>query len=154
MRDFFLQLGRNEIFLVTLLAWVVAQALKILLLLCQGQRFNFKWILGTGGMPSAHAAGVSCLAASVGMNIGFDAPLFAVTLIFCLVTMFDAQGIRRSAGRQAGILNRIIDDIYLNKGIREERLKELIGHTPIQVIIGGVLGILMAVLGHNLWGDL
>ena len=101
-------------------------------------------------MPSAHAAGVSALAASVGIHLGFDSALFSVTLIFSLVTMFDAQGVRRAAGRQAGILNKIIDDIYLNKGIRDERLKELLGHTPFQVIMGGLLGIVTAVACYNL----
>ncbi|MBI1976947.1 MAG: divergent PAP2 family protein [Candidatus Omnitrophica bacterium] len=154
MRDFVVEICKNKIFLSTLITWAVAQSIKILLCLFQGQRFNFKWVLGTGGMPSAHAAGVSALATSVGFQSGFDSPLFAVTSIFCLVTMFDAQGVRRSAGRQAGILNKIIDDIYLNKGIRDERLKELIGHTPIQVLVGGLLGIVMAVFCYNLWGDL
>lgn len=154
MRDFFAGMWKNEIFLATFLTWIVTQTLKILLGLLGGQRFNFKWIVGTGGMPSAHAAGVSALATSVGLRVGFDAPLFAVTAIFSLVTMFDAQGVRRSAGRQASILNKIIDDIYLNKGIREERLKELIGHTPMEVIVGGFLGILLALVCHNLWGDL
>ena len=150
MRDFLTELSKNEIFLTTLLTWILAQTIKTLFCILQGQRFNFKWILGTGGMPSAHAAGVSALATSVGMYQGFDSALFSVTLIFSLVTMFDAQGVRRAAGRQAGILNRIIDDIYLNKGIRDERLKELLGHTPIRVIVGGTLGILMAFLCHNI----
>lgn len=149
MRDFISEIWKNEIFLTTFLTWVIAQTLKILFLLLQGQRFNFKWIAGTGGMPSAHAAGVSALATAVGIRMGFNSPLFAVTLIFSLVTMFDAQGVRRSAGRQAGILNRIIDDIYLNKGIRDERLKELIGHTPIQVIVGSILGVGMALMCQN-----
>lgn len=100
-------------------------------------------------MPSAHAAGVSALATAVGLNVGFESPLFAVTCIFSLVTMFDAQGVRRATGRQAGVLNKIIDDIYLNKGIREERLKELIGHTPFQVIVGALLGVVLALLYHR-----
>lgn len=95
-------------------------------------------------MPSAHAAGAACLAASVGLECGFYSAYFALAFAFAIVVMFDAQGVRRSTGKQAGILNKIMDDIYWRGRIQELRLRELIGHTPVEVIIGGFLGIVIA----------
>lgn len=136
----------NRVLLAAVLGWVVAQGLKVLLGVVTERRFNFRWFVGTGGMPSAHSAGVSALATAIGMTKGFDSPLFAVALIFALVTMFDAQGVRRAAGQQAEILNDIVDDIYWKRPIAGGRLKELIGHTRIEVFVGSALGILLAII--------
>jgi acid phosphatase family membrane protein YuiD len=138
-------MGGNRVLLATLLGWIIAQGLKVLLGVVRERRFDFRWFVGTGGMPSAHSAGVSALATAVGMTEGIEAPLFAVALIFALVTMFDAHGVRRAAGQQAGLLNAIIDDIYWKRPIADERLRELIGHTPIEVFVGSAIGILLAV---------
>lgn len=97
-------------------------------------------------MPSSHVALSACLTTSVGLYYGFSSGLFAVAMGFTVITMFDAQGIRRHSGRQATILNRILEDIYENKGVQEARLKELVGHTPIEVYAGGFLGIVIAVM--------
>ncbi len=140
------QLLQNQVLWVTLAAWLVAQTIKILLEIQRQHHFDVRWIIGTGGMPSAHSAGVSALAAGVGLKMGFHTAGFAVALIFALVTMFDAQGVRRAAGRQAIVLNKIIDELYVSGQISEERLKELLGHTPIEVLIGGLIGCFMAVL--------
>ncbi|OGX37471.1 MAG: hypothetical protein A3C53_04485 [Omnitrophica WOR_2 bacterium RIFCSPHIGHO2_02_FULL_68_15] len=136
----------NRVLLAALLGWVVAQGLKVLLGVITQKRFNFRWFIGTGGMPSAHSAGVSALATAVGMTNGFESPLFAVALIFALVTMFDAQGVRRAAGQQAEILNTVLGDIYWKRPIAGGRLKELIGHTPIEVYVGSAIGILLAII--------
>ena len=96
-------------------------------------------------MPSAHSAGVSALATSVGLSVGFHTAGFAVALIFALVTMFDAQGVRQAAGRQAMVLNKIIGELYSSGQISEQRLKELLGHTPIEVFVGCLIGCLMAI---------
>lgn len=125
-------------------AWFIAQTIKVFLGVVRERKFNFRWFIGTGGMPSSHAAGASALAATCGLNIGFDSAAFALAVVFAIVTMFDAQGVRRSTGQQAEILNRIMDDIYWRGKIEESRLKELIGHTPIEVIIGSIFGILIA----------
>jgi acid phosphatase family membrane protein YuiD len=95
-------------------------------------------------MPSSHASTVSALATSVGLTYGFTSPFFAITFFLAFITMFDAQGVRRQSGHQAEALNQIIEDIYLNKGIKQERLKELLGHTPVQVFIGAAIGIIVA----------
>ena len=148
MQDAFSQFFRNKIMIATLLAWVVAQTLKVVIGVIREKRFDFRWFVGTGGMPSTHACGVSCLAASVGLEYGFDSVSFAIALVFTLVVMFDAQGVRRATGRQAGILNKIMDDIYWRGKIQENQLRELIGHTPFEVIIGALLGISIAIFMH------
>jgi acid phosphatase family membrane protein YuiD len=131
------------------MSWVIAQTLKVTIGIIRERRFDFRWFVGTGGMPSTHAAGVSCLATAVGLEYGFDSVYFAIAVVFTIVVMFDAQGVRRATGRQAGILNKIMDDIYWRGRIQEDQLRELIGHTPVEVIIGAILGIFVAFLGYK-----
>lgn len=141
----------NKILMTTLFAWAIAQGIKVFLGIIREKRFNFKWFIGTGGMPSSHAAGATALATACGLQEGFDSILFALAAVFALVTMFDAQGVRRSAGQQAVILNQVLDDIYWKGKIEAERLFELIGHTPLQVITGGLLGIVLSCLFYRAW---
>ena len=133
-----------SIILTTVLAWLIAQTLKVLIGAFREKRFNFKWFVGTGGMPSSHAAAVSAMAASAGLQAGLSSPLFALALLFAIVVIFDSQGVRRASGQQAEILNKILDDIYWKHRIKEDRLKELLGHTPIEVLTGTALGVLIA----------
>ena len=146
MKEVFLQLSQNKIFLTTLSAWLIAQALKVFIGVVQKRRLDFRLFVGTGGMPSSHVAGASCLATAVGLECGFDSVYFALAASFALVVMFDAQGVRRATGRQARILNKITDDIYWQGKIHEGRLRELVGHTPLEVIAGFVVGMLIAIL--------
>ena len=148
MQDILTQIYRNKIFMVTLSSWIIAQSIKVLIGIIQQRKFDFRWFVGTGGMPSSHSAGASCLAAAVGINYGFDSVFFALAAAFSIVVMFDAQGVRRATGRQARILNRIMEDIYWKGKIREGRLRELVGHTPLEVIMGFLLGILIAVIAY------
>ncbi len=140
------QLGRNKILISTFSAWAFAQALKVVLGVFREKRFNFQWLFRSGGMPSSHAALAMCLTASMGLYYGFDSGLFAMALGFAVITMFDAQGVRRHSGRQAAALNRILDDLYAHKGLREEPLNEFLGHLPMEVYVGGLLGAVVAVL--------
>jgi acid phosphatase family membrane protein YuiD len=142
--DPFKQFFQNHIFWVTASSWIIAQTIKVIVGVIREKRFNFRWFVGTGGMPSSHAAGVASLATSVGITYGFDSPIFAITLVFTLVVLFDAQGVRRSSGAQAAILNKMLDDLYWKKRMDNERLKELMGHTPVEVFAGIGLGILIA----------
>lgn len=135
----------NRPLLAAVLGWIVAQGFKVLGGVIRQRRFNFRWLIGTGGMPSAHSAGVSALTTAVGLTNGWDSPLFAVSLIFALVTMFDAQGVRRAAGQQARALNAILDDIYWKRSIAEGHVIQFLGHTPVEVFIGGALGILIGI---------
>lgn len=146
--NFFLQLGKNRIFIVTLLVWFITQCIKVFLGVAKEKRFDFRWLVGTGGMPSSHCAGAAAFATSLGLEYGFESPLFAIGLVFAIVTMFDAQGARQAIGKQAGLLNKMFEDIYFKKPIKEERLIELIGHTPVQVLAGTFLGV---VLGYFLY---
>jgi len=135
--------------MITVSVWAIAQAIKVILGMIREKRFNFKWFIGTGGMPSSHAAGAVALATSTGLHIGFSSPMFALATVFALVTMFDAQGVRRSAGHQASILNQIMDDMYWKGKIKTERLFELVGHTPLQVLSGAILGCLLAIIFYS-----
>lgn len=146
MQEIFTGIVRNHVLMVTLLAWAIAQTIKVALGVLRTKRFDFRWFIGTGGMPSAHAAGSSALAVIIGLDHGFDTVLFALAAVFAMVTMFDAQGVRRSTGKQASILNKVLDDIYWKGKIEEDRLKELIGHTPIEVFMGSIIGILLAII--------
>ena len=148
MRDVFLELVKNKIFLTTLMAWVAAQCIKVTLGVIKYKKLDFRWFVGTGGMPSSHAAGASCLATSIGLNCGFDSVFFALAASFAIVVMFDAQGVRRATGKQARILNKITEDIYWRGKIGEDRLRELVGHTPVEVIVGFILGVLIAVVAQ------
>lgn len=114
-------------------------------------RVNFKRLVELGGMPSAHSASVAALSTGVALEEGVTSPLFGVTVFFSLLTMYDAAGIRRSAGRQAEVLNRIIDDLQVSGKVREERLLELLGHTPFEVLVGATFGITFALAIARFW---
>jgi acid phosphatase family membrane protein YuiD len=149
MKDFFADVYRNKILMTTIFTWLIAQTIKVVIGVFRKKKFDFRLFIGSGGMPSAHAAGAACLATSIGMECGFESTYFALAFAFAIVVMFDAQGVRRSAGKQAGILNKIMEDIYWRGKIQELRLRELIGHTPIEVIIGLILGIVIALISYS-----
>ena len=134
----------NHALLAWLVACVVAQTIKILLGVLRRRRFDFRWLFGTGGMPSTHAAGVTALSVAVGLQDGFSSSLFALAIAFTVITLFDAQGVRRWSGRQAQILNKMMEDMYFKRRIQEQRLKELLGHTPIEVVVGMGVGLATA----------
>ena len=140
----FAQLIGNQVLFCTLAAWVVAQTFKVYLATRRRRGFDVRWFLETGGMPSAHSAGVTALATGVGLEMGFHTAAFAVAMIFALVTMFDAQGVRQATGRQAVVLNKIIDELYAKGQVNQERVREFLGHTPIEVFAGAAIGGLIA----------
>lgn len=148
MQEIFTQIFQNKIFTTTLIAWVVAQTIKVTVGIIRQRKFDFRWFVGTGGMPSSHAAGASCLATAIGLEHGFNSAYFALAASFAIVVMFDAQGVRRSAGKQARILNKVMDDIYWRGRITEGRLRELVGHTPIEVLAGFFVGVIIALWLH------
>ena len=140
------EFSKNYIFGTTVAAWLIAQSIKVVLGVIRERRFNFRWFVGTGGMPSSHAAGVSALSTSIGVAYGFDSALFAVTLVFTLIVLFDSQGVRFSTGKMAGVSNRMLDDIYWKKRLDDKQLKEFLGHTPVEVFAGIALGIIVSLL--------
>ncbi|PKI77027.1 hypothetical protein CRG98_002530 [Punica granatum] len=108
-----------------------------------------KQLVGSGGMPSSHSATVTALAAAIGFQEGFGGTLFATALVLAAVVMYDATGVRLQAGRQAEVLNQIVYELPAEHPLAESRpLRELLGHTPPQVVAGGLLGIITAVVGH------
>jgi len=149
MKDFFTEIYRNKILMTTISTWLIAQTTKVVIGVFRKKKFDFRLFIGSGGMPSAHAAGASCLATSIGVERGFDSVYFALAFVFAIVVMFDAQGVRRSTGKQASILNKIMEDIQWKGKIQEQRLRELIGHTPIEVIIGLFLGVAIALISYQ-----
>ncbi|MCF7916200.1 MAG: divergent PAP2 family protein [Candidatus Omnitrophica bacterium] len=146
MNNFWSQIFANKVLWLTLLSWAIAQGIKIITGLVQGKKFNFYWVLRTGGMPSAHSAAVAALAIGIGQELGYQSPFFALSAIVALIAMFDAQTWRRSIGVQARILNKIIDDFHEGKKIEEEKMKELVGHTPTEVFAGAFIGIITVVI--------
>jgi hypothetical protein len=149
MQNSFILIFENEIVIASFIGWIFAQTLKVMFGIFREKRFNFKWFIGTGGMPSSHAALVMACATAVGLDTGFNSVYFAVALVFSSIILFDAQGIRRTIGIQAETLNKILDDIYWKKRIEAGRLKELIGHTPVEVMAGASLGILTSLVWYK-----
>jgi len=124
-----------------LVAWVIAQAAKVTLTSVRERRLNLRVLAVTGGMPSSHSAIVMGLTAAVGKHAGLASAPFAIALIFSFVVMYDAAGLRRAAGRQAEVLNRLVEDLVHMRGVQEARLRELLGHTPFEVLVGAVIGL-------------
>src|SRR5918912_2734081 len=129
-----------------LLAWAIAQVLKVLMTSARERRLNLRVLAETGGMPSSHAAIVMALTSAVGRINGLTSAPFAIALIFSIVVMYDAQGVRRAAGRQAAVLNRLVEDLVSLRQVKDDRLRELLGHTPLEVLVGAALGIAVGLL--------
>ena len=137
----------NRVLLVASTCWFVAQALKVVFHLIIEQKLDFSRFFGLGGMPSSHSSVVCGLATSVGLSSGFYSPEFAISFVLAAVVMTDAAGVRRAAGKQAAVLNRLISEMFdPDHGISHETLKELLGHTPFEVLIGALLGVLTGFL--------
>lgn len=136
----------NEYVYIPLLVWFCIQTFKVIHDLVKTKKFNFRRIMGAGGMPSSHSAVVTTLAAMIGKNEGFDTPIFAMSLVFAMVVMYDAAGVRRAAGKQARLLNKIVETPGLSGVQVQEKLVEVLGHTPLQVIVGAAIGIVVGLL--------
>ena len=140
----------NRIFLVAAAGWAVAQILKTLITLAITKSFDPERLFGSGGMPSSHSSTVCALATAVTMQYGAASFEFAISAVLAIIVMYDAAGVRRETGTQAAVLNQFMDmfahmDSFDNPQFTQEKLKELVGHTPLQVFAGAVLGILIAI---------
>lgn len=136
----------NKYIIVPILTWFCIQLFKLIYDLVTTKKFNFKRILGAGGMPSSHSAVVVSLATLIGKDIGVDTPMFAMALLFAFVVMYDAAGVRRAAGKQATLLNKIVQTPGLSGLQVQEKLVEVLGHTPKQVIVGALIGIIVGLI--------
>lgn len=131
----------NRILVAAFIAWAIAQLSKTLYELIRYRKLSLSRLITAGGMPSSHSALVSSLATATGRVAGIESAAFAISLILAAIVMYDAAGVRRAVSIQARILNQMIDEAFQGKPFAEKRLRELIGHTPTQVIIGGLLGV-------------
>ena len=132
--------------LAPMVAWSIAQAAKLLLTTYRQKRLNLRVLAETGGMPSSHSAIVMGLTTAIGKYAGVTSAPFAIALIFTFVVMYDAAGLRRAAGRQAEVLNRLVEDLVHMRGVQEQRLRELLGHTPLEVIVGALIGLVVGLI--------
>ena len=146
MKDFFVEIYHNKYLGLPLLTWFGIQSFKVIWDLVETKKFNFKRILGAGGMPSSHSAVVMCLSILVGKHFGFDSPIFALSMVFAFVVMYDAAGVRRAAGKQATLLNKIVNTPGLTGLEVQEKLVEVLGHTPVQVFVGALIGVLVGAI--------
>ncbi len=146
--DFIAELFHNQVFVSAALGWLVAQVLKTLIHLILTKQFVVERMVGSGGMPSSHSATVCALATAAGIEYGGGSFEFAIAVMMAIIVMYDAMGVRRETGKQGQILNEMME-IFTNMGKQispEAKLKEFVGHTPLQVLMGAVLGIIIAVL--------
>lgn len=141
-------IGWNPPLALALLAMTTAQTFKFLRTLVRRNRPDFTRLIGTGGMPSAHSASVTALAVGMGISAGWGSPVFGLAAFFALITMYDATGIRRAAGRQARILNQLAEGLREHHKLDLERLAELLGHTPLEVLVGALYGAVLAFALH------
>lgn len=138
-----------EVIIAAMLSAFIAQLLKMIFYYANNKKINFKILTETGGMPSSHSAFVIGMTTSIAAINGYRSIEFAISLGYAMVVMYDAAGLRRSAGKMAAVLNKIVDEVYAkHERHTSERLIELLGHTPIEVIMGGLLGIVIALAYH------
>lgn len=149
--EYLLDIVRNGALVVPTVAWLIAQLLKAIIDAAVNKTFRLSRLFGDGGMPSGHSATVMSLATIVGLTDGFGSMTFAIAMVFAIIVMHDAIGVRREAGKQARMIISMVEVLgdYLvetDKKIRDEKLKVLVGHTPLQVVCGALLGIVIAVV--------
>lgn len=141
----------NFTFVAVVISWFLAQLSKVFLYRFYEGKWNIWKFFEAGGMPSAHSAAVTALTLGILLTLGWSSPLFTISLVYALIVMYDATGVRRSAGKQALILNKIIDDIYSTGKVQVEKLKELIGHDPIEVFVGAGLAIMVTFITYYVY---
>ena len=132
--------------IVPMSVWLCIQIFKVIWDLVATHKFNFKRILGAGGMPSSHSAVVTSIATMIGKTQGINSPIFALAVMFAFVVMYDAAGVRRAAGKQAKLLNKLVETPGLSNIQVQEKLVEVLGHTPMQVIVGAAIGVIVGLI--------
>jgi acid phosphatase family membrane protein YuiD len=151
MRAAMNSLFSNHILVPALLAWGLAQTIKVPVDYFNTRRWNWALLFNVGGMPSSHSALVTATTHAIGLHVGFDSPLFALSVVVAVVVIYDATGIRRQAGIHAEIINTMINDLATGHPLKEEQLREVLGHTPIQALAGTLLGLAIAQFFWMIW---
>jgi acid phosphatase family membrane protein YuiD len=141
----------NYVLIAALIAWGIAQVIKVPIEYLETHRWNWSLFLQAGGMPSSHSALIVGITHGIGLSMGFDSPLFALSFAMCMVIIYDATGIRRQAGKHAELINAMINDLTSGHPLKEEQLREVLGHTPLQVLAGIALGLIVAQVTWMLW---
>ena len=146
-----LQLFSNPVLVSALTAWGLAQFLKIPIDYIISHKWDWGLLRSTGGMPSSHSALMVAATLSIGLHVGFDSPIFALGVAITMIVTYDAAGVRRQAGFQAEKINKLIAELFAGQPLSEDLLKEVIGHTPRQVLVGIILGLLVSWVMWLLW---
>jgi acid phosphatase family membrane protein YuiD len=141
-----MELLQNNVLWCVAVAWFIAQFSKPFVQYLRTREWAWSWFFSAGGMPSTHSAIITAATTALGMELGFASPEFALSFAICMVVLYDAAGVRRQAGEHARVINAIIDDFSHGHPLKEENLKELLGHTPGEVIIGVIVGVTVAIL--------
>ncbi len=155
--NWFLQLISNRVLIIAIIAWFVAQVLKTIINFIVNREWKLERLVGSGGMPSSHSATVCSLATATAFAYGLGSFEFAIAAILAIIVMYDARGVRRETGKQAVVIKQITEYLEaiqqgtLTPEFEEEKLKELVGHTPLQVGMGAILGTLIGILGGIFW---
>jgi len=140
----------NAVLWVAVFAWFAASFLKMVVAFCKTKQLRFSLLVSSGGMPSAHSSFVTAMATSVGVYEGFDSPIFALAAVVSIIVMYDASGVRRAAGKQAQVINKMTDKMVESfkefSNVFDKQLKEVLGHSPLEVLAGGLLGIGLALI--------
>lgn len=144
--NFFGQLLINEPLLASFWGWFLAQSIKVILNLKRDKKFDFRWFAIPGGFPSSHTAAVVALLTSLGINFGLDSGMFAIASVIAAIVIYDANVIRGAAGKQAEALNKIFDNLLEDKEIETKKLKEILGHSGIEIFSGALIGIFIGIL--------
>jgi len=141
----------NYVLVAALTAWAIASALKVPIEYLQTHRWNWSLLVQAGGMPSSHSALIVGITHAIGLSVGFGTPLFALAFAMTMIVIYDATGIRRQAGRHAELINAMINDLAAGHPLKQEQLREVLGHTPLQALGGIILGIVVAQLIWMVW---
>jgi acid phosphatase family membrane protein YuiD len=142
---------QNYVLIAALIAWGIAQTIKLPIEYLQTHRWNWALLVQAGGMPSSHSALVVGITHGIGLTVGFNSPLFALAFAMSMVVIYDATGIRRQAGKHAELINAMINDMAAGNPLKEEQLREVLGHTPLEALGGILLGLVVAQLTWMLW---
>jgi len=142
----------NEVLWTVAAAWLAASLLKVIFYAIQKKKINIRRLIGNGGMPSTHSASVVCLAFSIGFKEGWNSTALAISLVLAFIVMIDASGVRLAASKHAKALNEITEEVFKDGQFHYEKFNELLGHTPTQVFVGGLIGVLISVIFfHFIW---
>ncbi|HEX7975240.1 MAG TPA: divergent PAP2 family protein [Anaerolineales bacterium] len=141
----------NHVLIAALTAWALAQAIKVPLEYIQTRRVNWALLLRAGGMPSSHSALIAACTQAIGLYWGFNNPLYALSFVLAMIVIYDATGIRRQAGKHAEIINAMIQDLASGHPLKEEQLREVLGHTPLEAVGGTLMGLIVAQLLWLVW---